>query len=299
MSAAKSKESSSTGSAAARPGMAQMSRGPLRWAMLALLIAAMLGGAWHAVWQMVSDQVTESDHYRITFEDIEISPLPAWIRADVRAEVVRDAGLESPLSLLDAELAGRLHRAFALHPWVAHVNRVVKLPAGKVQIDLVYRRPVCMVEVPGGLFPVDDHGVLLPSADFSPQEASRYPRVAGINPATAGPVGTKWPDPRVIGASGIAKTLLDVWVPWELGRIEPAAASASNPVVEDPGYVVFTTQGTRIFWGSAPGGETAGEGTADAKLAQLKRHLAEHGTLDTGDHDLDLRPVTRLSTRPK
>ena len=161
--------------------------------------------------------------YVVTPQKVEITPPPGWIHSDVRSEVFRSANLDGALSSLDEDLAGRIGSAFALHPWVASVAGVRLLPQGRVTVDLVYRRPACMVEIRDGLFPVDARGVLLPVEDFSPVEASRYPKLIGVDSAPLGATGESWGDARVVGGAEIAELLLHVWDEWALAEIEPSA----------------------------------------------------------------------------
>ena len=79
-----------------------------------------------------------------------------------------------------------------------------------------YRRPVAMVEVPAGMFPgydyegllpVDDEGHLLP-VEMDEQEATGFPKIAGVDTSPAGPPGSPWGDPRVAQAAQIV-TLLE------------------------------------------------------------------------------------------
>jgi hypothetical protein len=57
-----------------------------------LLLAGLTGGAYYG-WQRVGPQVTQGPEYVLELEQIVITPPPPWIRADVRAETVRDGGL--------------------------------------------------------------------------------------------------------------------------------------------------------------------------------------------------------------
>ena len=153
--------------------------------MLLVLAGLFVGGAI-ATWRWLGPRILGSPEYRVTAERIEITPPPEWIHSDIRAEVFRDPTLDGPLSIMDDDLAERIYRAFARHPWVAKVIRVNKQ---KLKVELVYRRPVCMVEVPGGLLPVDGEGILLPPGDFSPSEAAGYPRLTGVERGPTGGAG--------------------------------------------------------------------------------------------------------------
>ncbi|HVC98169.1 MAG TPA: hypothetical protein VND64_31145 [Pirellulales bacterium] len=273
-------------------------RGP-RALVLATLAAGLLGAAGYAIWQSVREHVYRSSHYHLSLDDIIVTPRPEWIRTDIKSEVVRDASVDGPLSVLDQRLLQRLREAFALHPWVAKVERVAKRSPARVEVDLVYRCPVCMVQVPGGLFPVDAEGVLLLTADFSPQEASRYPRLSGIPLSTAPPPGVRWPDERVLGGAEIAAALGDVWYEMELHHIQPTLDSTDDGR-GGPDYEVVTRHGTRIVWGAAPGADDSGRTAAADKVARLKHFFADHGTLEgvRGSQDLDLRDGTEVRVTP-
>lgn len=251
---------------------------------------AIAGYGLYALWQSVRPQVETGPHYRLTVDDVHVPPLPPWIHCDVRREVLRDAGIDGAVSLLDEGLVERLAKAFALHPWVAKVERVSKSPAA-VTVELVYRRPACMVEVPGGLFPVDDEGYLLPTADFAPSEAARYPRLSGIPVVTEGPVGTRWHDTRVMRAARIASALRELWNELNLNRIVPVAAAEQPAPDAEPQFEIYTNLGTRIVWGAAGQGRSAAEPDDAEKASRLRKYATEHGSLEgsSGPQTLDVR----------
>src|SRR5262249_40387228 len=155
--------------------------------------------------------VESQPEYRVATKDIEIPAAPAWIRADVKTEAIRQGGLPPQLSILDPHLQQRLEQAFGLHAWVAHVENVRTSYPARICVDLQYRRPVAMVEVYGGLLPIDIDGVLLPTEDFSPQEAQTYPRICGVRSSPLGPLGTRWDDPSVEAAAHLGEYLKSRW----------------------------------------------------------------------------------------
>ena len=270
---------------------------------LAVLTLAAFGLSWAVAWYVVRDRVQQSDEYLLTADRVDLTPLPPWIHSDIKTEVLGSASLDGPLSILDPQLAQRLHDAFPLHPWVDRVIRVSKQYPARVKVELVYRRPVCMVEVPGGLFAVDAASVLLPSGDFSPNEASRYPRLAGVPTIPLGQVGTPWGDPRVAGGSQLAALLLEGWNQLRLARIVPSPHPLDE-AGEVFSYELQTLHGTTIIWGRPPGVEPASEPTPDAKLAQLKQLAVQHGSLDSaGPVDLrspgTWRSAVRTASKPE
>src|SRR5688572_13518846 len=164
--------------------------GPLRRAAPLIAIALGLAGLGYWAWSMQAPRIENDPQYQITLDKIVLTAPPEWITTDVKAEALRDASLDPPLSALDPQLAERVAKALAFHPWVAEVKRVRKTAPGGIDAEVVYRRPVCMVELPPaegrrGLYAVDAEGVLLPSRDFlaEPKKAARYPRLGGFTPA--------------------------------------------------------------------------------------------------------------------
>jgi hypothetical protein len=267
--------------------------GPGRAFTLAVLVLAVFtGGVW-AVWRHVEKHVEGSRDYLVSVEQITITPPPEWVRSDVRAEAFRTASPpDRPLSSLDDGLAERIHSAFMLHPWIAKAV-VTKRAGARVNVDIVYRRPVCMVEVANGsasdLLPVDGEGVWLPGEDFSQKQKEFYPCLAGIDRRPIQPVGHAWGDARVVDGASIAAALLPVWRQLKLYRIQTAAGP---PSPDDRGltYELYTRAGTRIVWGSASRIAAPGEPSAEEKAARLLQYAASHGSLDAGP-SLDVRTI--------
>ena len=261
-----------------------------------IVVVAALGAGAYAIWQSVRPHVLASPHYQIQLDAVAVTPQPTWIRSDVKAEVVRDAELNGPLSVLDEDLARRMHQAFASHPWVAQVVRVTKLPAARLQVDLHYREPVCMVQVPDGLFPIDGSGVLLPTTDFSPHEAARYPRFSNAPLPTEPPAGSVWQDERIFAAARLAAALSGIWDEMGFRHFELTSETGSGF-----DFQLLTKKGTRVFWGPAPAGDEAGQALAKAKLARLKQYFVERGSLEGphGAQDLDLRRGAEIQVVPR
>jgi hypothetical protein len=301
MSGAKSTGAKPTGDRplTAAPRRSVRSRISRRLTVCALLAAAVGSGAY-AVWRAVREQVVMSPHYELLTEAVSVTPPPDWVRGDVRAEVMRDAGLDGPLSVLDEDLSRRLYEAFEAHPWVARVERVLKRPPAAVEVELVYRRPVLMVRVPAGLLPLDVEAVQLPTGDFSALAASHYPRLTDIEVTTGPPSGSRWSDPRVQAAARLAGLLIDCWEELELHQIAPMRELAPASPFQTP-FELQTKLGTRIAWGEAPSTEADDLKAAREKLARLKQYHAERGTLEgpRGPQDIDLRLPGEVRAAPR
>lgn len=278
---------------------------------IVLVVMGILCGGGYLAWVKLKPRILASPEYRVGPEQIEITPLPPWIRTDIRFDVLRNPSVDGTLSLMDDDLTERLAKAFAQHPWVAKVESVTKQFPALVKVSLVYRKPVCMIEVPDGVLPVNEEGVVLPTttADFTSIEVTRYPLFVRIEQRPTIPPGGRWFDPRVIGAAEIAAALGPAWERMRLHRIETmdidpaasaasAAASDSSRGAQGPIFAVFTRLGSRIVWGHAPGAKTSAEVPVAEKVARLEKYLADYDTLDGPQgkrHDFDVRTLGKIS----
>jgi hypothetical protein len=232
------------------------------------VVVAALALAW-AVWTRVADTARARADAVLRPEAVELIGQAPWVRCDLREEALRNASLDGGLPLDDPELPRRLARAFDMHPWVSRVVAVKLRHPAAATVEVACREPVAMVAVKGGLLAVDAEGVVLPSADFSAESAARYPRITGVNSSPQGPEGSSWGDPVVEEAAAVAVAIGPEW--------EPLGLTECRPVVGvGPRKWELVGPSTRsILFGSAPGREPAGEPSAAAKLARLRRLAAQ------------------------
>jgi len=266
---------------------------------LTLVLVASLAVCWNR-WGGVA---TGGAEYRLQASAIELTPQPAWIRSDVKEEVVVQGSLAN-MPVLDQQLTVNVARAFELHSWVERVERVRKRPGPHVEVQLVYRCPVAMVEVlvdkQPGLMPVDRFGVVLPPGDFSPEQARDYLRVVVDYHQPIGQLGTSWGDERVAGGAAIASLLQEVdWQKCGLYRVV-AVSQQDDSTRSEFRYDLLTRSQQRIHWGKAPGEELKGEASAADKVARLVEYVRQHGGLNGNQEsqaiDLRVAPVPRISS---
>ncbi len=252
-----------------------------------------------SLWAQFGDRLTANPRFELTVDKVDITPTPKWIQTDLKAEVFRDGSLGS-LSLRDKNLVTDVADAFAVHSWVAEVEQVRK-SHGRVRIQLAYRRPVAMVEVFSegrrGLIPVDAEGTILPTADFSPNDARNYLRVSVPSIRPYGLVGARWDDDRVCHGARIAAAWGDQWRKPALYRILAIMPLSSKQI----SYELSTKERAQVVWGSPIGEESPGEPGAKRKIANLLRFVEDKGPLDESlqSEKLDLREesVKRLNAR--
>lgn len=257
-------------------------------------------GALFFAWGRWGPGIKSQPGYLLTAEKIEITPPPPWIQADIRAEVMRDAGLAG-LSLLEPDAAPRIGRAFESHTWVAKCDRAIKKP-DRVIVELRYRRPIIMVEAhPEGFWPVDTEGVLLPSEEFSKSQTRDHLRVRAANSHPAGVVGAPFGDARIAGAAGIAVALDEVWKELGVYLIDAVPADGIRAVSRSTSFELVTRQGARVVWGSPPGNERSEEPLAAEKLDRLLQYVDENGPLDgpAGPSVVDLTDPQGVKVTPR
>lgn len=289
--------------------------GPLRilwrprvWGSLAIVLA--VGYAGHLAWRHYLPAIAQHPQFQITPENVHVTPPPAWVRSDVKFEVLRDAGLLGHLSVIDdhQRLQQRVRDAFTFHPWVAAVHKIqIDLPASLL-VELEYRRPVAAVEAVNresvSYLPVDASGIRLPDEDFSDVECRALPRITGVTGVPS--VGERWNDDRVTSAAALAARLADIWSQLRLVEIVPSLHAQVRGNTSFYAFDIMTSGGTRIVWGAAPGREQdASESPFDAKRKRLLDYAATHGQLDSidGPASVDVRSelvvLPRTARRPQ
>ncbi len=287
---------------------ARSSRQRIRFAPRTLVVAVVLlaaGVLARKVWDGLHDELIKSPRYQITTDVIQVTPAeyPPWIRADVKAQVLRDSGITQSLTLLDQPgvIQHRLVDAFELHPWVQKVQRVALASPNSIEVDLVYREPVAVVEVSTAgnweMLPVDQEAVRLPDGELLDVEKAYLPRITSIDNRPL--VGEAWDDERMRGAAELAARLRGVWEAYSLHDIVPSAYPEVQRSHRFYTYEIRASGGTAIRWGAAPGFGPPGESAFDEKLSRLASYIQQNGRLDSIDSPqaIDLRDSMQIEKR--
>lgn len=270
--------------------------------LAALVCATVFGRQWIRNLPDLSQRA----EYRITAADVQVSAPPRWVPENFVPQALETAGLPREMSLLDESLVKDVAGAFRNHPWVSEVVRVKKSAADGVVVELKYRQPVAMVEVPEGFYPIDAKGILLPPADLSAADARRFPLIQNVMSRPAGPAGANWGDPSVLGAARLAALLQEPvggndapWKRFRLMTIRLGRSSSTRPTLEDTVLELATAGGSRIIWGRPPGTGHPGELTVEQKLGRLDRYVADYGGFDQphGPYEIDIRHWQEISRR--
>ena len=245
--------------------------------------------------------------YRMAFTEIQLKPPPTHpVPSNLVEQVAELSGMPRELSLLSETLTSDVAQAFRRHPWVSKVIRVQKsFPAG-LTVELEYREAVVMAEVQGGRIPIDVHGVILPTADFSTNDTNQYPLIQNVESKPKVRPGQVWTDPSILAAARLASQLKNQWKTLKLGAISVPRAGATSGIAmmpTDPNDVILELigqSGSRIVWGRAPGSDHPGELEPAQKILRLQKYLVDYGDYDKphGPYEIDIRHWQEISRRP-
>lgn len=248
-----------------------------------------------------------ADHPRFQFatSEIQFNEPPDWIPGDLLQQVIRRAGLPEHSSVLKPDWAVEISEAFEQHPWVSQVISVRSMNPQAVSVELEFRRPVAMVEVRTGLYPIDRESILLPPEDFAQRDTQRYCLIRNAQSTPQGTAGMEWGDLGVLGAAAVADALsqpsndssFPYWRKLGIAAIEIPRRTKAHVTAEDLLYELVTVNGSRIKWGRAPGVDHPGELSTAQKLGRLDRYLAQ---LDdgTGPYEIDIRHWREITYHP-
>lgn len=258
------------------------------------LILIVLVGWANWLWQRVAPIVKSSEEYRLDPNSIEVQPKPpAWIRDDVRSEVIHGIKLDTQLSMLDEKLPQRIADAFEFHPWVASAKVTLQYPA-KVHVELTYRQPVAqlLIENRAGDEQVvlDSTGVRLPETDLTVKEIALLPSIAEFVGVHLPLVGQRVEDTRIRGAVEIAAVLVGEWSELRLKKIIPLVVLQGEQGARYQAYQLQGADGGGYLWGAAPTEAPAEEASSTTKISRLQKAVKLSQEHAAGDHQvIDLR----------
>ncbi len=268
--------------------------GALIFAVLPLAILSYLG------WYYYGAEHLDHALYSLRVENIELTQQPDWVPEDLVKEVYLGRGLER-ISLLGPQACPLIAQAFEAHHWIKATPRVSKSYGGKVQVEVVYRKPLAMVvvlretkqppeveaiesiEIPElGFLPLDTSGVLLPN--FELNNAYEYFVIIAPGAKLSGELGKPSGDPGVAAALTLCELLEPIRSGLSLRRVYVSRNFNSTSL--QPWLLALSTgDGRRIVWGHPPGYEAGGEPPAADKIQRMRNWLA---STDTSAKSLDL-----------
>ena len=216
-------------------------------------------------------------------EQVQLVNAPAWMSEGLEKElrgVIAESLDENPLQGDRLQLA---ERRLAESAWVESIDRVQRLPDGRVDVVASYREPIAVIEGPQGYHLVDRLGIRLPGLYLKHQvDQLHMPLIAG---AASYPqkVGERWPGDDVAAGLDLIELLASQPYRDQITTYDVSGRDALGRV-----RLVLQTQTGTVRWGLPPGQEQAVEPPAPEKLVRLARLYQERGAIDAGGKVVDL-----------
>lgn len=286
----------------------------LMFAVVPLLVLGYLGWFYYG-----------ADHldlalYSLRQENLVVTQQPEWIKSPVVEEVFENGGLKR-ISLLDPNATATIAQAFETHNWVKSTTRVTKSVGGKVEVDLIFRKPAAMVyyspqtnqanaapsspnsQLPAGaqpqrgFYPVDADGIILPKQDFQADDIWHYFQLFAEGARPAGDIGMAFGDARISEALKLCLYLNDVREPLQLQEIwvhHDTNSAGPSPWI----MTIVSRDKHQMLWGHAPELEAIGEQAAESKKSRLAAWL-NMARAGSEPQQIDLRstnPVAPVSS---
>jgi hypothetical protein len=253
--------------------------------VLVVLWGSKLGFRWVA---------SQSD-YQLRFSEIELIPAPEpWVlcgRSGILEKVRTEANHGETISLLEIDLK-ELENDFRRNPWVKDVIRL-ETSYRRLAVHVTYRRPVAVV-VLGRLnpvaHPIDGEAVYLPVSNVdwvsnkSPFQVKGFSQplieVRGVESPTPPRFGLQDRDPMVQRAAKLAELLQRQPRSTPQGQVVPNIVTIIIP--DEPGHPFFLKDSEQnlLKWGQAPGDESSGEPSSEARWKMMLDWVDGHGPLN-------------------
>ena len=283
----------------------------------------MIGGAIF-MWERHQRKIVDLEEFRLTEDKIQLTAPPIWVNDNLRQMVIsgisktefdtttgtigatagtrgtqRTNDINNSASILDTDLVKRTADVMKSVGYVERVKSVHKSKSG-LEIDLVYREPIALVELSQHTFPyewpkkyqgkdillpVDRLGVVMPESLGTglalPRIMVVYP-VASPNQFEQLNTWDFWPDDRIIDAAAISALFENSQDAIGLARVMTRRKPDQQGVAQIS-YELWPDSGAQVVWGNAPGKEIKGEADAKAKLRALEDFVLQYGALNQQD----------------
>lgn len=268
----------------------------------------MVGGAIF-LWEKYSDRVVDVEQFRLTEDRIRLTPPPAWANTNLKQMLIAESQShpdDSDSSLLDAALVPRSAEIMRNVGFVERVQSVEKSKDG-LDIQVVYRKPVALVELSeitfpyewptenrgkSILLPVDRLGVVMPESLGIGRSLPKILVVYPINPPSRYrelESWTDWPDTRIKDAAAISALLENSAQQLGVARVV-TQRKPDEQAKQTISYELWPDSGTQVIWGNAPGKEVEGEANAEDKIRAIEAFVIKNGPLNQHESNrIDVR----------
>lgn len=260
-------------------------------AILAVALLAAIIAGWSFAERRLTQYVHVRELPRIGGRQVELTNAPAWMSPGLRTEVQMSVAGVASGDPLDSASLERVVEALCKNPWVARVERVQRLPGGRLSVVADYREPIATVETPDGFHLVDIKGIHLPGLYREDQLAALgLPRIVGAH-ERAGEHGQPWPGEDVKAGLALIRVLRNEAY---LGQITAFDVGDRYATPVDKKELVriklaLKTRRGQVIWGSPPGKEIPLEPDTNVKkrrLNEIRSDRRSGGSIDAGGRNV-------------
>jgi len=171
----------------------------------------------------------------------------------------------------------------AIDPWIERVDRVQRLPGGRLWISAQFRQPVAVVEKPDGYRLVTEQGVRLPGLYVADQLAEvALPVIVGASSAVPHE-GRVWQGKDMKAGLSLVRWLGQQPYWGQVRAIDVSGRDSRGRI-----HLVLRTQHGSVRWGLPPGTEKTIEPNAVTKAAWLADVYHQRGAIDAGGNRVDV-----------
>jgi len=264
----------------------------VRQVVFTIFVLLLFTGILLGLWSSWKYDLLYSEKYRLDPRRFHLPESPPWIPETFVYEVLTAAKFGQKESVLDKKLPERLAAAFAANPWVHQFRKVLIQYPAEIYVDLDYRSPVCLVELPGGsgFYPVDAYGTLLPADYFTQgtreeiaEKMNPFPFVVGTPSNPIGSFGDSWGDSSVEKAARIAAMLGENAGVQGIVSIQILVAPKENLFTiqwepEPPQFQLIAENGHVFDWGTfdfLPGNPQMPDPKEETRLENFRQWIKE------------------------
>ncbi|MBI1368259.1 MAG: hypothetical protein GC162_06355 [Planctomycetes bacterium] len=223
---------------------------------------------------------------KATMPIVDLHDAPVWMPptvADHLRSIVASGVEPDPFDQASlANVVGDLQES----AWVEHVQRVQRLPGGRIEVIASYRRPVALIESGDGYHLVDGRGVLLPLTYPADKAAMLgLPMIRGVQHAPPLP-GDTWAGGDV--RAGLRLGLLAYAEPWANQVRSIDVTNYGGRIDRSAPQLLIATRHGLVRWGRGIGEEQFYEPPASTKLAHVDLIMRKFHTIDAGGQVVDV-----------
>lgn len=260
----------------------------ITWMLLhALFVLLLLGGiglAWFYFEPRLLDYARQQRQTKVDETKVLLVNRPAWMNDTLLLYFQQQVASRVNPDPMDQASLAQAVQALASDPWVKAVHRLIRTPAGQLQLQAEFRRPVALVQWKDRFHLLDDQGVQLPG-NYTAEQARTLPlpRILGVSSPPQGE-GRPWTGDDLQAGLSLMLTLADQDYAAQIVEYDVSSRDARGRMR----LVMRTHNGGQVRWGLPPGQEQAIEPTAQVKKTWLADLQQKKGSIDVGGRIVDI-----------